>query len=167
MRERSSPDSSTDSAAVDFIYLLDRLEEALVTGSRVPLTARTLVDEQECLEILDQLRVAMPNEIKEARRTIAEREHLLAQAREETERILHSAEVRANRLVEEHALVRSAQQRALSIEEQAEQDAMTIRAEAEKYARAILVRVQDRLDQALGSVRAGVRELESGDIGRT
>ena len=55
----------------------------------------------------------MPNEIKEARRVIAERDHLLAQAREEAERIMRTAEHRASRLVEEHALVRTAQSRAI------------------------------------------------------
>ena len=156
--------SDPEAGAVDFMYLLDRLEEALATGSRVPLTARTLVDEQECLDILDQMRVAMPSEIKEARRVIAERDNVLAQARDETERIIRSAENRASRLVDEHTVVRSAQLRANQIEEQAEQEALNIREEAEKFAEAILTRVQERLDQALSNVRAGLRELETGDV---
>lgn len=156
--------SDPEAGAVDFMYLLDRLEEALATGSRVPLTARTLVDEQECLDILDQMRVAMPSEIKEARRVIAERDNVLAQARDETERIIRSAEHRASRLVEEHAVVRGAQIRANQIEEQAEHEALTIREEAEKFAEAILTRVQERLEQALSNVRAGLRELETGDV---
>jgi vacuolar-type H+-ATPase subunit H len=156
--------SDPEAGAVDFMYLLDRLEEALVTGSRVPLMARTLVDEQECLDILDQMRVAMPSEIKEARRVIAERDHILAQAREETERIMRGAEHRASRLVEEHALTRSAQARALEIEEEAESEAMSVREQADKYAQTVLLRVQERLEQALSNVRAGLRELETGDI---
>lgn len=156
--------SEPEAGAVDFMYLLDRLEETLVTGSRVPLMARTLVDEQECLDILDQMRVAMPTEIKEARRVIAERDHILAQAREETERIVRGAEHRASRMVEEHAIVRSAQSRAIQIEEQAEQEAVNIREEADKYAGTLLTRVQERLEQALTNVRAGLRELETGDI---
>lgn len=154
-----------DAGAVDFLYLLDRLEEVLATGSRVPLTARTLVDEQECLDILDQMRVAMPNEIKEARRVLAERDHVLAQAREEMDRIIRGAESRAARLVDEHGLVRAAQARAIQIEERAEREAMAIREEAEKYAEALLSRVQERLEQALANVRAGLRELETGDTG--
>ncbi len=150
--------------AVDFMYLLDRLEEALVTGSRVPLMARTLVDEQECLDILDQMRVAMPTEIKEARRVIAEREHVLAEGREEADRIVSGAKQRANRLVEDHTVVRAAELRANEIEEQAERDAITTREEADRYAGTLLTRVQDRLEQALSNVRAGLRELETGDI---
>ncbi|MCC7369947.1 MAG: hypothetical protein IT306_16090 [Chloroflexi bacterium] len=157
------PMSDAEAGAVDFMYLLDRLEETLVTGSRVPLMARTLVDEQECLDILDQLRVAMPNEIKEARRIIAERDHLLAQAREETERIIRGAENRANRMIDEHAVVRGAQNRANQIEEQAERESQQVREEAEQYAETVLSRVQERLEQALTNVRTGLRELEAGD----
>ena len=156
--------SDSEAGAVDFMYLLDRLEEALVNGSRVPLMARTLVDEQEFLDILDQMRVAMPTEIKEARRVVAERDHILAQAREETERIIRGAEHRANRLVEEHTVVRNAQARALQIEEQAERDSQAVREEAEQYAETVLTRVQERLEQALSNVRAGLRELETGDV---
>ena len=151
---------------VDFLYLLDRLEDALATGSRVPLTDRTLVDEQECLDILDQMRVALPDEVKHARRIVAEREHLLAQAREETERTIRDAELRAGRLVEEHALVRAAQTRAIEIEDAAERAAAEIRAEAERYARRVLGRLKERLEQALGNVKTGLRELEVGDITR-
>jgi hypothetical protein len=75
--------TTPEPGTVDFIYLLDRLEEALAAGSRVPLTARTLVDEQECLDIVDQMRVTLPTEVKYARRLVAEREHLLAQARDD------------------------------------------------------------------------------------
>ena len=157
--------SDPEAGAVDFMYLLDRLEETLVTGSRVPLMARTLVDEQECLDILDQMRVAMPTEIKEARRVIAERDHILAQAREETERIVRGAEHRASRLVEEHAVVRGAPSPArCRSRSRPSARRSNIREEADKYAETVLTRVQERLDQALTNVRAGLRELETGDV---
>jgi vacuolar-type H+-ATPase subunit H len=154
----------SEPGTVDFLYLLDRLEEALVTGSRVPLTARTLVDEQECLDIIDQMRAALPSEVKYARRVVEERENLLAQAHEEAERVVRNAEMKAGRLVEDHALVRAAQTRALQIEDEAERTADEIRAEAERYAGRLLGRVTERLEQALDNVRVGLRELEAGDV---
>jgi hypothetical protein len=60
--------------------------------------------------------------------------------------------------------VRTAQARAIQIEQRAEQEALTVRDEAEKYAGMLLTRVQERLEQALSNVRAGLRELETGDI---
>lgn len=150
--------------AVDFMYLLDRLEEALAEGSRVPLTARTLVDEQECLNIVDQIRSALPIEIVRARKMLADQEQLLAQAREDADRVVRNAEIRAGRMIEEHALTRNAQARAVQIEDKAEHDAREIRAEAERYAELILSRIAGRLDGALDTVKAGLRELKASDI---
>jgi vacuolar-type H+-ATPase subunit H len=160
VRAIDGPTTAPEPGTVDFLYLLERLEEALVSGSRVPLTARTLVDENECLDILEQMRLAVPNEIRLARRVIAERETLLSQAREEAERMFRAAELRAGRLVEEHALARSAQARAIEIEDEAERAAQEIRAAAERYAGMILTRVDERLAHALESIRAGLDELE-------
>ena len=164
----SAPDplAAPEPGTVDFMYLLDRLEEALAEGSRLPLTARTLVDEQECLNILDQMRIALPIEMAHARRIVSEQENLLARARDEADRIIRNAEMRAGRLTEEHALARAAQARALQIEDGAERAAREIRAEAERYAEVVLARVGERLEQALANVKAGLRELETGPDGR-
>jgi hypothetical protein len=162
VRAIDRPATAPEPGAVDFLYLLERLEEALVSGSRVPLTARTLVDENECLDILEQMRLALPNEIKLARRVIAEREALLTQAREEADRMFRAAELRAGRLVEEHALARAAQTRAIQVEDEAERAAQEIRLAAERYAGMVLTRVDERLAHALESIRAGLDELEQG-----
>ena len=170
MRSRSiSGADDTDApepGTVDFLYLLDRLEEALAEGSRLPLTARTLVDEQECLAIVDQMRIALPAEVAQARRIVAAQQDVLARAREEADRLVRNAETRAGRLTEEHALARAAQSRAIQIEDAAERAARQIRAEAERYAELVLGRVGERLEQALTGIRAGLRELEAGDGSR-
>ena len=172
---RSDGLPGAEAGARDFLYLLDRLEEALTAGSRVPLTARTLVDEGECLDVVDQLRLALPHELREARRILAERDHMLTQARDQAERLVRAAELRAGRLVEEaelragrlvedHAVVREARSRAVQIEDRAERTADQIRTEAEQYAGQLLGRVGDRLEQALGTVRSTLKELEAGDV---
>jgi vacuolar-type H+-ATPase subunit H len=110
------------------------------------------------------MRVALPSEVKYARRLVEERDSLLAQAHDEAERVVRNAEMKAGRLVEDHALVRAAQTRALQIEDEAERTADEIRAEAERYAGRLLGRVTERLEQALDNVRVGLRELEAGDV---
>ena len=155
-----------ESDVLDLMYLLDRLEEALAAGAHVPLTARTLVDEQECLDILDQMRAAVPREMRQARRVLAERENLRQQTREEADQLIRDAEVRARRLVEEHALVHAARNRADQIEGEAEREALEIRAEAERYAGLVLARVSEQLEHALDEVKDGLRELDYGNIAR-
>lgn len=159
--------SAPEPGSGDFLYLLDRLEETLVTGQRVPLTQRTLVDEQECLDIIDQLRVALPRELREARRILDGRDELLEKAQDEGERAIRAAEHRANELVEDHAVVRAANSRARAIEDRAEQDGREIRLDAERYAQQLLQRVHERLEQAMNGVKAGLHELEQVDgLGR-
>ncbi len=69
---------------MDVLFLLDRLEEILTTGFRVPMSARTMIDEQEALDIIEQMRLALPKELERARQTIAERDHQIAALRNST-----------------------------------------------------------------------------------
>jgi cell division septum initiation protein DivIVA len=146
---------------VDILYLLDQLEEVLGAGSRLPLTSRTLVDEQEILDILDQIRVSIPEEIKSARRVSAERDQVLADARAEAEQILHDADQHAAERVAEHALVRAAEARAAAIEERALGQAEQVRQEAEAYAYRVLQKLREQIGQVAHTVDRGLHELEA------
>lgn len=147
--------------AVDILYLLDQLEEVLGGGSRVPLTSRTLVDEQEVLDILDQIRVSVPEELKAARRLIQDRDQVLADARAESERLIESAEADVAERVTEHSLVRAAESRAEEIEERALQQAENTRREADAYAYRVLRKLHDQITQVAQTVERGLSELDS------
>lgn len=146
---------------MDILYLLDQLEEVLGSGSRLPLTSRTLVDEQEILDILDQIRVSIPDEIKAARRLTQERDQVLADARAEAERILRDAEAHAAERISEHTLVRGAELRAADIEERALHQAEEVRREAEAYAYRVLQRLREQIGQVAQTVDRGLQELDA------
>jgi cell division septum initiation protein DivIVA len=148
--------------AVDILYLLDQLEEVLGSGSRLPFTSRTLVDEQEVLDILDQIRVSIPEEIKAARRLTQERDRLLSDARADADRILRDAEAEAASRLSEHALVRAAESRSAEIESRALTSAERVREEAETYAYRVLERLRNQIDQLGQTVDRGLRELDAG-----
>src|SRR5215210_6186597 len=80
-----------DDETVDILYLVDRLEELVGIGKRVPFSGRVMVEEEEFLALVDQLRVAVPNEIKQAQRVIRERERIVGEAQTEAARILDAA----------------------------------------------------------------------------
>jgi hypothetical protein len=145
---------------VDILYLLDQLEEVLGAGSRLPLTSRTLVDEQEILDILDQIRVAIPDELKVARRLTQERDQIIADAQAEAERILHDADARAAERVADHHVVRTAEHRAADIEDRAMRQAADIRREADTYAYRVLQKLRDQVAQVTQTVDRGLSELE-------
>ena len=146
---------------MDILYLLDQLEEVLGTGSHLPFTSRTLVDEQEILDILDQIRMSIPEELKAARRVSQERDKVLADARAEADRLLREAEQHAAGRVSEHSLVRSAEGRAAEIEERAMRHAEQVRHESEAYAYRVLQRLHEQINQVGQTVERGLRELNS------
>ena len=146
---------------MDILYLLDQLEEVLGAGSRVPLTSRTLVDEQEILDIVDQIRVSVPEEIKAARRLSDERDQVIADAHAEADRILRDADSQAAERVGEHHLVRSAEMRAADIEDRALRQAADIRREADAYAHRVLQKLREQIGQLGTTVDRGITELEA------
>jgi cell division septum initiation protein DivIVA len=146
---------------VDILYLLDQLEEVIGAGSQLPFTSRRLVDEQEILDILDQIRMSIPEELKAARRVSQERDKVLAEAQAEAERLLRDAEMHAAGRLSEHTLVRSAEGRASEIEERAMRDAEEVREQAEAYAYRVLERLHEQINQVGQTVERGLRELDA------
>jgi vacuolar-type H+-ATPase subunit H len=138
--------------AIDVLYLVDRLEALLNKGWRVPLTAKTMIDEDEFLDIVDQMRIAFPEEIKQAKKIVQERDRLIAQAQEEAQRIIEFAKEDAARLTSEHSIVKSAQQTAAQIHQQAQVSAMQTRQGADDYAAQVLKDVQARLEAVIEQV---------------
>jgi vacuolar-type H+-ATPase subunit H len=146
---------------VDILDLLDQLEEVLGGGSHLPLTSRTLVDEQEVLDILDQIRVSIPDEIKAARRVTQERDQILADARGEADRLLRDAEADVAERLSEHHLVRAAEERARQIEDHAVEDTERMRRETDAYAQRVLQRLREHIGQVSETVDRGLEELEA------
>lgn len=148
---------------MDILYLLDRLEEELTAGRSVPFTDRKLVDEQECLDILDQIRVAVPEEIKTARKITQEQERMLAETRAEADRMLAEAEQQVAGQVSDHALARAAEAHAAQVAQEARRAAEDVRQQADEYAYRVLDRLHRQIEQIEESVARGMQELSPGD----
>lgn len=138
--------------AIDILYLVDRLEAAINKGTAVPFSNKRMIDEDECLDIIDQLRIAVPEEIKQSRRVTQEKDRILAQAKEEAERIVQMAQDDAARQADMSEVVKTAQVRAQSLLVQAEGDAKTTRSGADDYAQQVLGELQQRLDELTARV---------------
>ncbi len=145
---------------MDITYLLDRLETVLCSGSRIPLMGKAMVDEHECLEIVDQLRVAVPEEIKQAKRLLQEKDRLLEEAEEQAKRIVSHAQEQAVVLSAQHEIAKAAEARALRILETAEAEADERREGSDRYVAEALSDLEDRLSELLSVVRNGLRSLD-------
>ena len=146
---------------MDIQHLVDRLEQILAESRRVPLTANLIVEEDRVFNIVDQMRVSIPEEVKRANRVEAEKERILAQAHEEADRIRELAKQEATELVRRDAIIVSSQQRADAILERARREADMIRSESDAYAMEVLAKLEEDLLRNLSVVRNGLRKLEA------
>lgn len=146
---------------MDILHLIDRLEALLNEGTHPPLSKRVMIDEQHAWEIIDQMRVTIPEEVKKAKRITQEHDRVIAQANEEAARIIELAKEEAERLVAEHELAKAAQTRANTIIERAQREAETLKLDADDYTVQVLSKLEEDLAKALGVVRNGLLKLNS------
>ncbi len=146
---------------MDIQHLVDSLEQALNESTRIPLSAYLLVNEEKVYSLLDQMRVAVPEEIRRAGRIEAEKDRILAQAKEEAERIRELARQEAGELVKRDAIVNAAQNRAENIVERARRDSEALRQDADVYIMDVLNRLEEDLMRTLKVVQNGLQKVEN------
>lgn len=132
----------------------------MTAGVRFPMTSKFVVDEQEFLDIVDQLRVAVPEEIEQAKRITLEKNRVIGYAQTEADKILNSAQERAAILLQDNEVVKIAEQQAQSIVAEAEQAAEEIRAGADSYALEVLLGLETELNRVFAQVRKGRATLQ-------
>ena len=152
---------------MDILHLIDRLEELFNDSKAVPLTRNVMVDEDKMLDIIDQMRIAIPEEVKKAQQIIAQKDRFLAQAQEEANRTVEIARQKADDLVHRDAIVVEAQRRSEQIVSQARLDAEATRRDADEYVVAALTNLQTELEKLANQVRNGIRTVEQDQARRT
>lgn len=144
---------------MDIQHLVDRLEEVFNNSLRVPLSAYLLINEDQIFSIIDQMRVAVPEEVKRANRIEAEKERILAQAHEEANRIRDLAKQEASELVRRDSVLMAAQQRSDNILERGRREADVLRQDADAYVVEVLTRLEEDLLRYLSVVRNGLDKV--------
>lgn len=151
---------------MDILQLIDRLEELFNDAKAVPFTHNVVVDEDRMLEIIDQMRVVIPDEVKKAQQVLAQKDRVMAQAQEEAERTLALARDKAEQVAAKDNIVVEAQKRGDQILNQARADADATRRDADDYVVDTLVQLQDNLERILNQVRNGVLTLQQEHVRR-
>jgi hypothetical protein len=146
---------------LDIMFLLERLESQIATGTGVPRTRKILVDKDAVLDLIDQLRVAVPEEIHAAKRINAEGERIIEKANEEAARIAARAQEQATYLIGEKGLTEAAQAEGRQIINEAMAAADDTRAGADEYAAQILSTLEAEVRKALAGIEKGMDVLES------
>ena len=145
---------------MDILHLVDRIEELFNESRAVPFTRNVVVDEDKMLDIIDQMRVTVPEEVKKAQQIVTQKDRIVAQAQEEASRIVALAKEKAEQIVEREAIVKSAQTRGAQIVTQAREDASNTRHDADDYVIDSLQNLEEEVTKLLTQVRNGVRKIE-------
>ncbi len=167
---------------MDLLHLVDRIEELLATAQKMPIGNRAIIDRRRMLDIIDQMRIAIPHEVREAQEIVARRDHVLREAEEDRRLIEAQAQERASRMVEAHEIAQAARARAEEIAREAErrlqdrideanrdigqridESRMIAREQmraADEYARDLLERLERQLGTFVKSVHSGIEQLE-------
>lgn len=167
---------------MDLLHLVDRLEEMLAGAQKMPIGNRSILDRRRMLDLIDQMRVAVPHEVREAQDIVARRDAVRRDAEEEGRLIVAQAEEHASRLVEASEITQAAKRRAEEIAAEADRrleariqeanadiqqrimESRRIASEqmraADDYARELLERLDRQLSAFTRSIRAGIEQLE-------
>ena len=149
---------------MDVLVLIDKLDELVQNAKGVPLSQdQVRVDREEIWEIIDQMRSTIPEEIKQARWIVKERQEMLAEAKREAERIVREAREQQARLISDEEVTKQAERAADEIVEDARTREREIRLGAEDYADEILNTLEVNLQKFLAAVQRGRDRLAGRD----
>lgn len=167
---------------IDLLHLIDRLEEQIGEAHRLPIGTGSVIDRRRLLDLVDQLRAAVPLEVREAHELLKKKDDVLAKADEEVALRLGRADDEVARRVTESEVARAAEARAQEIIADARREADRILEEArrqaeqrsaegtrlateqmdeaDRYAMEMLRKLEQQLDAFMGSVRSGLHSLD-------
>ncbi|MHB0975898.1 MAG: ATP synthase subunit B family protein [Candidatus Aquicultorales bacterium] len=140
--------------------LVDRLEDLIANSRKVPLSGSVIIPEQSLYDLIDELRAAMPDELKQARWIVKERQEMIEEAEKEAGRILEEARDKAERMASEMEVAKLAERRAAEIVEAAQAREREIRLGAEDYADEMLANLEVNLGKLLTAVQRGRDRLQ-------
>ena len=145
---------------MEIFTLLENLEEIIESGTKVPLSTKVMVDKEELNEILEEIRMKLPDELKQAKWVKEERQRIIMDAQKEADQIVKETETKIISLVDDHEITRQALAQKEEIIESADKVAREITTGTREYADALLERLEEILREALNVVHDNRKELK-------
>jgi hypothetical protein len=139
---------------------VERLESLIASGKPLPLTHNAIIDREAALNLIDELRVAVPEEVRAAKRINSEGERIIEKAQEEADRIVARAQEQAAFLIEDRGLTEAAEAEGRQIIAAAGEDAAGIRRGADDYAAGVLAALEAEVARTLHSIERGIAMLD-------
>ena len=145
---------------MEIFNLLDSLEELLENGKKVPLSGKVIVDQEDITELIKEIRLKIPDELKQAKWVKEEREKILAEAKKEADDVVKEAENRIIAMIDEHEITKQAYEQKNQIVSAANESSRQITQGARQYADNILANLAKSLEKTLKEIEQDRKELK-------
>jgi len=145
---------------MDIQFLVERLEALVVNARKVPMTSQIILEQATILDLVDQLRIAIPEEVRAARRINQESDRVLGKAREEAEQIIGAAQEQAALLLQDQSILRDAEMKAQELIDRAQGKSDETMRGADQYAADVLVRLESDLVKTLSIIKKSLEVIE-------
>jgi vacuolar-type H+-ATPase subunit H len=139
--------------------LIEQLEDAVEQGKKMPFTAKVMVDEDQFLEILENIKSVIPHEIQQANKVLTERDRLIEDAREESMRLMNNAKKQADQMVDETDVLQRAQEYADDLIKKAQTYSRDVKMSALKYSDELMRNLEIKLEATFKALRTSREEL--------
>ncbi len=146
---------------MEIYTFLDNLEELLESGAKVPFSSKVMVDAEELREIIEEMRLKIPDELKQAKWVKEERQRIIADAESEAQKRLNDTQNQIVNMIDEHVITKQAQEQKEQILENANKVAKEISIGTREYADALLEKVEEVLKETIDVVHKNRKELKS------
>ena len=145
---------------MEIFTLLETIEEMLEGSKGLPFTSKAIIDKEEMLEIIKEIRLKLPDELKQAKWVKEERQRILVEAQKEADDIVKEAENRIISMIDEHEITRKAYEQKAEIIETANEMSREISKGTKDYADNILSGIEVALEDALQIIQNNRKELK-------
>lgn len=144
---------------MEIFDIIDQLEDIIESSFTLPIISKTLIQKDDVMELLSDLRLRLPEDLKQAKWVQEERSGIIAGAHQEAGNILKSAEEKVAEMIEENEITKKAYDQANEIITNAQKNAREIRLGARQYAESLLADLEGRLTGQIEEIKAGRNEL--------
>ena len=144
---------------MDILDLIGMVEETIDNSFKIPFTSKGIVDKEELLETIQEIRLKFPDELKQAKYLIEDRQRIMAEAQKEADNIIKNATDKVNVMVSEHEITKLATEEAMKIMEAAQNDARNMRMATKEYVVKTMNGLEASLTDALMKVKEDKRNL--------
>ncbi len=146
---------------MEIMEITDMMEETIDKATVVPLSGKIVVDKEDLLDYIQEMRLVFPDEVKEAKWVKEERERILSEAQTRSETMIKNAEEKVVQMIDEHEITKQAVEQANQMVNDAQTKAMEIKTDCDQYADDILNDLEKRLDMLLRKVHDDKAYFES------